>query len=54
VASAFTPGVAIISGGIAVLAGVAVVAVTMPELWRYRQQAGRHTRADVAEAAAEL
>jgi MFS family permease len=54
VASAFTPGVAIISGGIAVLAGVAVVAVTMPELWRYRQQAGRPTRADVAEAAAEL
>jgi MFS family permease len=36
VASAFSPAVSIVSGGIAVLAGVALVTVAMPQLWRYR------------------
>jgi MFS family permease len=55
VASAFSPAVSIVSGGIAVLAGVALVAVTMPQLWRYRADVRPHpTPAEVAEAAAEL
>jgi hypothetical protein len=55
VASAFSPAVSIISGGIAVLAGVGLVALTNPELWRYRSgpaTAGPHA-GDAAEAVAE-
>jgi MFS family permease len=48
VASAFNPAVSIVSGGIAVLAGVAVVAATMPQLWRYR--AALLPQASAAEA----
>ena len=36
VAGATSPQTAIVSGGIAVLAGIALVAMAMPELWRYR------------------
>jgi MFS family permease len=56
VASAFSPAVSIISGGIAVLGGVGLVALTNPELWRYRSGAGsagpeaRDTEEAVAEA----
>jgi MFS family permease len=54
VASAFSPAVSIVSGGIVVLMGVAVVAVTMPQLWRYRAAAPpQPSPAEVREAAAE-
>jgi hypothetical protein len=39
VASLVSPATSIVSGGLAVLAGVGLIRFTMPELWRYR--AGR-------------
>jgi MFS family permease len=54
VASAFSPAVSIVSGGIAVLAGVGLVALTNPELWRYRTPPRTPAVVDVAEATAEL
>ena len=35
IAQAFTPYISVLSGGLACLAGVAVLAVVAPELWRY-------------------
>jgi MFS family permease len=35
VAQAFTPFVSVVSGGVACLAGVAVIAVAVPQFWRY-------------------
>jgi MFS family permease len=54
VASAFSPAVSIVSGGIAVLAGVGLVALTNPELWRYRTPPRAATVVDVTGATAEL
>jgi MFS family permease len=34
-AQAFTPAVSVVSGGVACLAGVAVLALLVPQLWRY-------------------
>jgi MFS family permease len=41
VAQAFSPVVSVVSGGLACIAGVAVLGLLVPELWRYR--AGRPT-----------
>ena len=57
VASAFSPAVSIVSGGVAVLLGVGLVALTNPELWRYRSSGSRAPVLeviDMPEAAAEL
>jgi len=56
VASLFSPAVAIVSGGLGVLAGVGVVAVTNPDLWRYTASAhgGVEPEADVEAAVAEV
>jgi MFS family permease len=60
VASLASPAVSIVSGGIAVLAGVGLIRATMPELWRYRADRGAVPRpetltgpGDAEDAAAE-
>jgi MFS family permease len=57
VASAFSPAVSIVSGGLLCLAGIAAVALTMPEMLRYRApRRGSPAETDAAEtlAAAEI
>lgn len=55
VASAFSPEVSIVSGGLAVLVGIGAVAATNPELWRYRAPVRRpEPLEDAGAAAAEV
>lgn len=53
VASVFTPAVSIVSGGIAVLVGVAGIRFSMPELWRYRAGPHEIPRAEILASAAD-
>lgn len=54
VASAASPATAILSGGIGVLAGVGLIRLSMPELWRYRSSARAAARADALDTPAEV